>query len=165
MKIQKGKVFAILAVMLVLVIWFYPRPLTNQLGLEQFESKIEMTLLQPTPIKQNDGSTIYEHIDMELVIEPDSQAAQELYDTMKEVRAVRRWRLPFEHATIYRTSSDSLGIEFQVDGRGVNLSQLSDSRTIYDLGTIQRRQFYVNSEAFEKLASIVKKYGVHLEDK
>ena len=102
---------------------------------------------------------------MELVIEPDSQAAQELYDTMKEVRAVRRWRLPFEHATIYRTSSDSLGIEFQVDGRGVNLSQLSDSRIIYDLGTIQRRQFYVNSEAFEKIASIVKKYGVHLEDK
>ena len=89
MKIQKGKMFAILSVLFVSIIWFYPRPLTKQLGLENFESKVEMTLLQPTAIKQEDGSTIYEHIDMELVIEPDSQVAQELYDAMSEVRAVK----------------------------------------------------------------------------
>lgn len=163
MKISKGKIFAVLAAVFVLAVWYYPRPLTTQLGLEKFESKIEMTLLQPTPIKQKDGSTIYEHIDLELVIKPDSPEAQELYDIMSELRAVRRWRLPFEHATVYRTSSNSLGIEFQVDGRRVSLSQLSDSHTIYDLG-ISRRQFHVNAETFEKLAAVVRKYGVRVED-
>ena len=163
MKIQKRKIFAIFAVVFVLVVWFYPRPLTKQLGLEQFESKIEMTLLQPTPIKQNDGSTIYEHIDMELVIEPDSQVAQELYDAMSEGRAVKRWRLPFEKAMVYTTGYDSLSITFLVDGRRVDLSMLSDSHTIYDLG-IRSRQFHVDPDSFEKLAAVVEKYGVRLED-
>ncbi len=46
MKIPKGKVFVLMVVALALVIYFYPRPLTKQLGFEQFESKISADILR-----------------------------------------------------------------------------------------------------------------------
>ena len=115
MKIQKGKVFAILAVMLVLVIWFYPRPLTKQLGLENFESKISSSILRSNPVKQKNGSTVFETIVIELEANSEDPAAQELYNAMSKIRAVKRWSLPFEKAMIYTTGHDSLSFTFSVD--------------------------------------------------
>ena len=163
MKIQKGKVFAILAVMLVLVIWFYPRPLTKQLGLENFGSKISSSIIRSNPVKQKNGSTVYENIINELEVNSDASAAQELYDVMSKINAVKRWRLPFEKAMVYTTGYDSLSITFLVDGKRVDLSMLSDSHTIYDLG-IRSRQFHVDPDSFEELAAVVEKYGVRLDD-
>ena len=163
MKIQKGKVFAILAVMLVLVIWFYPRPLTKQLGLEHFESKISASIIRSNPVKQKNGSTVFENIIIELEANSDDLAVQELYDAMSKIDTVKRLRLPFEKALVYTTGYDSLSITFLVDGKRVDLSMLSDSHTIYDLG-IRSRQFHVNPDSFEKLAAVVEKYGVRLDD-
>lgn len=163
MKIQKGKIFAILAVMLVLVIGFYPRPLTKQLGLEKFESKLAASIIRSNPVKQKNGSTIFETIIIEMDANSDDSAAQELYDAMSKVRAVKRWRLPFEKAMVYTTGYDSLSITFLVDGKRVELSMLSDSHTIYDLG-IRNRQFHVDPDSFEELAAVVEKYGVRLEE-
>ena len=94
---------------------------------------------------------------------PEDPAAQELYDAMSKVRAVKRWRLPFEKAMVYTTGYDSLSITFLVDGKRVDLSMLSDSHTIYDLG-IRSRQFHVSPDSFEELATVIEKYGVRLED-
>lgn len=163
MKIQKGKIFAILVVILVLVTWFYPRPLTKQLGLENFESKISSSIIRSNPVKQKNGSIVFETIVIELEANSDDPAALELYDTMSKIRAVKRWRLPFEKAMIYTTGHDSLSFTFSLDGKRVDLSMLSDSHTIYDLG-IRSRQFHVNPDSFEKLATVVEKYGVRLEE-
>lgn len=163
MKLQKGKIFAIFAVVLVLVVWFYPRPLTKQLGLESFNSMIASSIIRSNPVKQKDGSTIYETVIIEMDASSNDPAAQELYDAMSKVQAVKRWRLPFEKAMVYTTGYDSLSITFLVDGKRVDLSMLSDSHTIYDLG-IRSRQFYVDPDSFEKLAAVVEKYGVRLED-
>lgn len=163
MKIQKGKIFAILVVILVLVTWFYPRPLTKRLGLENFESKISSSIIRSNPVKQKNGSTVFETIVIELEANSDDPAALELYDTMSKIRAVKRWRLPFEKAMIYTTGHDSLSFTFLVDGKRVDLSMLSDSHTIYDLG-IRSRQFHVNPDSFEKLATVVEKSGVRLEE-
>ena len=163
MKIQKGKVFAILAVMLVLVIWFYPRPLTKQLGLEHFESKISASIIRSNPVMKENGSTVFENIIIELEANSDDPAAQELYDVMNKIQTVKRLRLPFEKALVYTTGYDSLSITFLVDGKRVDLSMLSDSHTIYDLG-IRSRQFHVDPDSFEELAAVVEKYGVRLDD-
>ena len=163
MKIQKWKLFAIFAVVFVLVIWYYPRPLTKQLGLENFESKISASIIRSNPVKQKNGSTVYENIINELEVNSDASAAQELYDAMSKINAVKRWRLPFEKAMVYTTGYDSLSITFLVDGKRVDLSMLSDSHTIYDLG-IRSRQFHVDPDSFEKLAAVVEKYGVRLEE-
>ena len=96
-------------------------------------------------------------------VNSDASAAQELYDVMSKINAVKRWRLPFEKAMVYTTGYDSLSITFLVDGKRVDLSMLSDSHTIYDLG-IRSRQFHVNPDSFEKLAAVVGKYGVRLDD-
>ena len=163
MKIQKGKILVILAALLVLAAWYYPRPLTKQLGLEHFESKISASIIRSDPVKQKNGSTVYENIINELEVNSDASAAQELYDVMSKINAVKRWRLPFEKAMVYTTGYDSLSITFLVDGKRVDLSMLSDSHTIYDLG-IRSRQFHVNPDSFEKLAAVVEKYGVRLDD-
>ena len=163
MKIQKGKILVILAALLVLVAWYYPRPLTKQLGLEQFESKISASIIRSNPIKQKNGSTVFENIIIELEANSDDPAAQELYDVMSKIQAVKRLRLPFEKALVYTTGYDSLSITFLVNGKRVDLSMLSDSHTIYDLG-IRSRQFHVNPDSFEKLAAVVGKYGVRLDD-
>ena len=163
MKIQKWKLFAIFAVVFVLVIWYYPRPLTKQLGLENFESKISASIIRSNPVKQKNGSTVYENIINELEVNSDASAAQELYDVMSKINAVKRWRLPFEKAMVYTTGYDSLSITFLVDGKRVDLSMLSDSHTIYDLG-IRSRQFHVDPDSFEELAAVVEKYGVRLDD-
>lgn len=163
MRIQKGKVVLLFVVAFVLAIWFYPRPLTKCIGLEQFDSKIEATLVRPTPIQQEDGSTVYEHIKVELETESDSAVAQELYNVMSDIRAIRRWRLPFEHVIVYSTANDSVSLSFQVDGETVYLSLLSDTHTIYDIG-FKNRQFYVNDNTFERLAGIVEKYGNFIEE-
>ena len=163
MKIQKGKILVILAALLVLVAWYYPRPLTKQLGLEQFESKISASIIRSNPIKQKNGSTVFENIIIELEANSDDPAAQELYDVMSKIQAVKRLRLPFEKALVYTTGYDSLSITFLVNGKRVDLSMLSDSHTIYDLG-IRSRQFHVNPDSFEKLAAVVEKYGVRLDD-
>ena len=163
MKIQKGKILVILAALLVLAAWYYPRPLTKQLGLEHFESKISASIIRSNPVKQKNGSTVYENIINELEVNSDASAAQELYDVMSKINAVKRWRLPFEKAMVYTTGYDSLSITFLVDGKRVDLSMLSDSHTIYDLG-IRSRQFHVNPDSFEKLAAVVGKYGVRLDD-
>ena len=96
-------------------------------------------------------------------VNSDASAAQELYDAMSKINAVKRWRLPFEKAMVYTTGYDSLSITFLVDGKRVDLSMLSDSHTIYDLG-IRSRQLHVNPDSFEKLAAVVEKYGVRLDD-
>lgn len=163
MKIQKEKLFAILAVMLVLVIWFYPRPLTKQLGLEHFESKISASIIRSNPVMKENGSTVFENIIIELEANSDDPATQELYDVMNKIQTVKRLRLPFEKALVYTTGYDSLSITFLVDGKRVDLSMLSDSHTIYDLG-IRSRQFHVNPDSFEELAAVVEKYGVRLEE-
>ena len=163
MKIQKGKILVILAALLVLVAWYYPRPLTKQLGLEQFESKISASIIRSNPVKQKNGSTVFENIIIELEANSDDPAAQELYDVMSKINAVKRWRLPFEKAMVYTTGYDSLSITFLVDGKRVDLSMLSDSHTIYDLG-IRSRQFHVDPDSFEELAAVVEKYGVRLDD-
>ena len=163
MKIQKGKILVILAALLVLVAWYYPRPLTKQLGLEQFESKISASIIRSNPIKQKNGSTVFENIIIELEANSDDPAAQELYDVMNKIQTVKRLRLPFEKALVYTTGYDSLSITFLVDGKRVDLSMLSDSHTIYDLG-IRSRQFHVDPDSFEKLAAVVEKYGVRLEE-
>ena len=163
MKIQKDKIFVLFAVVLILVVWFYPRPLTKQLGMEQFESIIAASIIRSNPVKQKNGSTIFETIIIEMDAKSDNPVAQELYDAMSEVRAVKRWRLPFEKAMVYTTGSDSLSITFLVDGKRVDLSMLSDSNTIYDLG-IRSRQFHVNPDSFEELAVVIEKYGVRIEE-
>ena len=163
MKIQKGKILVILAALLVLAAWYYPRPLTKQLGLEHFESKISASIIRSDPVKQKNGSTVYENIINELEVNSDASAAQELYDVMSKINAVKRWRLPFEKAMVYTTGYDSLSITFLVDGKRVDLSMLSDSHTIYDLG-IRSRQFHVDPDSFEELAAVVEKYGVRLDD-
>ena len=163
MKIQKGKIFAIFAVVLVLAVWFYPRPLTKQIGLETFESKISASIIRSNPIKQKNGSTVFENIIIELEANSDDLAVQELYDAMSKIDTVKRLRLPFEKALVYTTGYDSLSITFLVDGKRVDLSMLSDSHTIYDLG-IRNRQFHVNPDSFEELATVVEKYGVRLEE-
>ena len=163
MKIQKGKILVILAALLVLAAWYYPRPLTKQLGLEHFESKISASIIRSNPIKQKNGSTVFENIIIELEANSDDPAAQELYDGMNKIQTVKRLRLPFEKALVYTTGYDSLSITFLVDGKRVDLSMLSDSHTIYDLG-IRSRQFHVDPDSFEKLAAVVEKYGVRLEE-
>ena len=163
MKIQKGKILAICTVVLALVVWSYPRPLTKQLGMEQFESILAANVMRSNPVKQENGSTIFETIIREMDENPEDPAAQELYDAMSKVRAVKRWRLPFEKAMVYTTGYDSLSITFLVDGKRVDLSMLSDSHTIYDLG-IRSRQFHVSPDSFEELAAVIEKYGVRLED-
>lgn len=163
MKIQKGKIFAICAVVLALVVWYYPRPLTKQLGLEQFESILAASIIRSNPVKQKNGSTVFETIIIEMDANADDPEAQELYDAMSEVCAVKRWRLPFEKAMVYTTGYDSLSITFLVDGKRVDLSMLSDSHTIYDLGN-RSRQFHVSPDSFEELAAVVEKYGVRLEE-
>ena len=163
MKIQKGKILVILAALLVLVAWYYPRPLTKQLGLEQFESKISASIIRSNTIKQKNGSTVFENIIIELEANSDDPAAQELYDVMSKINAVKRLRLPFEKALVYTTGYDSLSITFLVDGKRVDLSMLSDSHTIYDLG-IRSRQFHVDPDSFEELAAVVEKYGVRMEE-
>ena len=163
MKIQKGKIFAIFAVVLVLAVWFYPRPLTKQIGLETFESKISASIIRSNPIKQKNGSTVFENIIIELEANSDDLAVQELYDAMSKIDTVKRLRLPFEKALVYTTGYDSLSITFLVDGKRVDLSMLSDSHTIYDLG-IRSRQFHVNPDSFEEMAAVVEKYGVRLEE-
>ena len=163
MKIQKGKIFAICAVVLALAVWFYPRPLTKQLDLEQFESILAASIIRSNPVKQKNGSAVFETIIIEMDANADDPEAQELYDAMSEVRAVKRWRLPFEKAMVYNTGYDSLSITFLVDGKRVDLSMLSDSHTIYDLG-IRSRQFHVSPDSFEELAAVVEKYGVRLEE-
>ena len=163
MKIQKGKIFAIFAVVLVLAVWFYPRPLTKQIGLETFESKISASIIRSNPIKQKNGSTVFENIIIELEANSDDLAVQELYDAMSKIDTVKRLRLPFEKALVYTTGYDSLSITFLVNGKRVDLSMLSDSHTIYDLG-IRSRQFHVDPDSFEELAAVVEKYGVRLDD-
>ena len=163
MKIQKGKIIAMCVIVLALVVWYYPRPLTKQLGLEQFESILAASIIRSNPVKQKNGSTVFETIIIEMDANADDPEAQELYDAMSEVRAVKRWRLPFEKAMVYTTGYDSLSITFLVDGKRVDLSMLSDSHTIYDLG-IRSRQFHVSPDSFEELAAVVEKYGVRLEE-
>ena len=163
MKIQKGKIIAMCVIVLALVVWYYPRPLTKQLGLEQFESILAASIIRSNPVKQKNGSTVFETIIIEMDANADDPAAHELYDAMSKVRAVKRWRLPFEKAMVYTTGYDSLSITFLVDGKRVDLSMLSDSHTIYDLG-IRSRQFHVSPDSFEELAAVVEKYGVRLEE-
>ena len=163
MKISKGKIFTVLAVVLVLAAWYYPRPLTKQLGLEKFESTVSADLGRSNWVEQKNGSKIIEDVWMELKAEPDDPVAQELYDVMSEIRAVRRWRLPFEKVTVYHSGYDSFSMKFFVNGKRVVLDFLSDTHTIYDTG-ISRRQFHVDPASFEKLAAVVEKYGVRVED-
>lgn len=163
MKISKGKIFAVLAVVLVLAVWFCPRSLTKQLGLEKFESTVSADLGRSNWVEPKDGSKIIEDVWLELKAEPDDPAAQELYDVMSEIRAVRRWRLPFEKVTVYHSGHDSFSMKFFVNGKRVVLDFLSDTHTIYNTG-IRGCQFHVNPASFEKLAAVVEKYGVRVED-
>lgn len=163
MKIQKGKIITIIAVVLTLAVYFFPRPLTKQLGLEQFESILSASIMRSNPIKQENGSTRFETVIIELEANADDPAAQELYDAMRKIDTVKRLRLPFEKALVFTTGYDSLSITFSANGKRVDLSMLSDSHTIYDLG-IRSRQFHVNPDCFEELAAVIEKYGVRLEE-
>jgi len=154
---------AILAVVLVLIFWFYPRPLTEQLGLESFESTVSADLGRSNWVEQENGSKIIEDMWMELKAEPDDPAVQELYEVMSEIRAVRRWRLPFEKVTVYHSGYDSFSMKFSVNGKRVVLDFLADTHTIYDTG-IRNQQFHVSPDSFEKLAAVIEKYGVLVEN-
>ncbi|MBR3694306.1 MAG: hypothetical protein IKL88_07260, partial [Erysipelotrichales bacterium] len=89
----------------------------------------------------------------------ESEAVQELLDTLNSISARQRVFFPFERISVYRTGYDTLSIMFEANGERIDASMMKDFSTLYDSGTSPYKAYVVGIESFEKIASVIEKYG------
>ena len=136
-----------------------PQPLDQAVGFCDAYGMIEGTVIRSIPETWGDKGIRYRHTIICFREELGSQGAQELLTAMEEISCRRRWKLPFEKAVLYSTGQDSLSLSFRTGSRAVELTLLSGSTTLYDLGT-SNRSYSLDDGAYEILAGVLEKYGI-----
>ena len=156
---MRKKQWIIPAIAIILLCYiFRTQPLSEKIHLTETDSDLEVCLIRSNPVKQDDGSILYEHLVYEFRETLDSEAGQALLAAMAELPCRARFRFPFENVTVYSTGQDSFSVSFTIDRKPIEFVWLSDSNTMYGLSG-SHQTFRLPNDSFDELAAIVEEYG------